>query len=139
MATLGRPRIHADAAARQRAWRKNNGEVYRERQRLYELNRGPGWANAKAAKYRARHAIVPATDVDAIRALHIEAQRLSTAKREMSVDHVLPLHGKLVSGLHVSWNMQILPTRANCSKNRKFDQDAESAAQHALTLSRLKP
>ena len=36
------------------------------------------------------------------------------------VDHVIPLFGKLVSGLHVESNLQHLPARENMKKNRSF-------------------
>jgi hypothetical protein len=36
------------------------------------------------------------------------------------VDHVLPLCGKLVSGLHVAANLQYLPARINSGKGNRF-------------------
>jgi excisionase family DNA binding protein len=66
--------------------------------------------------------MVPWANPEAIRALRAEARRL-TAETGIPhhVDHVIPLQGDFVSGLHVEANMQILTGTENIRKRNRFE------------------
>ena len=70
-----------------------------------KLNRTPPWA-----------------DMDAISAVYEAARKLSAETGiEHHVDHKIPLQGRLVSGLHVANNLQILTGSDNCRKGNRFE------------------
>lgn len=86
------------------------------------------WAKANPLKvklvkaqrrHRVRHATPPWASRAELDAVYIEADRLG-----LTVDHIIPLKHKLVSGLHVPANLQLLTKSANCRKSNKFDQEA---------------
>jgi hypothetical protein len=77
------------------------------RRRTARLQRTPPWA-----------------DMRAIRAFYDEAHQLSIVTGvQHHVDHVIPLQGKFVSGLHVHTNLQILTGFENISKRNRFDPE----------------
>lgn len=57
----------------------------------------------------------------AMNKIYLEA-RQKTLKTgvQYDVDHIIPINGKTVSGLHVPWNLQILTKRANVRKSNRY-------------------
>lgn len=51
---------------------------------------------------------------------HLASLRTEATGVEWQVDHILPLQGKKVSGLHVPTNLQVIPAVVNNKKRNKF-------------------
>ena len=83
-------------------------------------------ANNKTAKRRAtKHCATPPwltkDHLTEIYEMYKQATYLSkTTGVPHQVDHIVPLKGRTVSGLHVPWNLQILTKLENISKSNKF-------------------
>ena len=78
------------------------------KRRAAKLQRTPPWA-----------------DLDAMRALYAQAQEMTAATGVVHhVDHIIPLQGKTVSGLHVPGNLQILTGSENSRKRNSYEVEA---------------
>lgn len=56
-------------------------------------------------------------DMKAISMVYAEAKRMTQETGELYVvDHIVPMCGKLVSGLHVHWNLRVIHWRGNAVK-----------------------
>lgn len=53
-----------------------------------------------------------------------EAAQRRALGEDAEVDHIVPLNGRAVSGLHVSWNLQILTRSENSRKGNRLIEDA---------------
>lgn len=87
-----------------------------ERSRIHGLSETRGYKNAKSKARRAAklNRVPPWVDRDAIRQIYLKCPK------GYAVDHVIPLQGDLVSGLHVPENLQYLSVADNSAKWKKF-------------------
>jgi hypothetical protein len=80
-------------------WRKNNQKrvnSYKAKRRAAKLNQTPKWADLKAIE-----------------------EFYKNCPNGMTVDHIIPLQGKNVRGLHVLENLQYLTKSENSRKRNK--------------------
>lgn len=92
-----------------RAWFANNKDkraTYEAKRRAIQLQRTPQWdpkAHLIIAKYQ------------------VAAMLTKESGVPHHVDHIIPLQGRKVSGLHVFSNLRVIPAAENTKKSNKFD------------------
>ena len=78
-------------------------------------------AKYRASKYNATPKWLTKQHLEEIKVFYKEAKKLSDDTGELyQVDHIVPLQGVEVCGLHVPWNLQILTKTENVSKFNKL-------------------
>ena len=109
-----------------RVWRENNKEKMQRARELWS-KRNP---HAHAARTRKRQAAMicrtpnwlTQDDIWLINeAYHLAALRTNFFQFQWDVDHVIPLQGKKVSGLHVPLNLQVIPAKHNYQKGNCYE------------------
>lgn len=91
-------------------WTKNNAAkkcIATAKRRANKLKATPKWLT-----------LIHLEKIESIYKFSITLQKLFNIK--FHVDHIIPLQGKMVSGLHVPWNLQILSAQENLSKSNKL-------------------
>jgi hypothetical protein len=87
-----------------RAENKEKGAAYAARRRAFKLQATPAWA-----------------DHEKIAAVYSHAADMIALVGDAHVDHIYPLKGKLVRGLHVHQNLRVMFGPENCAKSNRVD------------------
>ena len=105
------------AKASSNAWKARNKEQMLARQAEYKKAAGKAICNASNAKRQAAllQRLPDWADLNAIQAIYDQATSAG-----LTVDHIIPLQGARVSGLHVPHNLQLLSKAENSSKKNVF-------------------
>ena len=116
----------------QREWIAQNKDEKRRRDAEYEKQKreekNASFLASRAAitkRYEsARHSAVPAwADHDLINDMYQLAQVFRSIGLDIHVDHIVPLQGKTVSGLHTHDNLQLMIRSANQAKGNRIWPD----------------
>lgn len=116
------------AASRQRWYEKNKEKAFEQARKYAKEN--PEWKAAHCAKRRSRklRACPPWLTPEQFDEIELFYKQAKTLFKETGlphhVDHIVPLQGKLVSGLHVPWNLQVITASANSKKSNRFENNS---------------
>lgn len=104
-----------------RRWRAENAAKERERKRKWSAaNRDKHNAVQATRRARKSNATPPWVNMAAIKSIYAKCARVSAETGiEHHVDHIVPLKGRNVCGLHVETNLQVLTASENISKGNR--------------------
>lgn len=115
--------VQDQARARTRNWNKSNPEKKKAMDAAFKAANRSLVTSYKAARRARVLQATPAWLTEehwvAIRSVYAEAEKLTkeTGIRH-EVDHIVPLQGKTVCGLHVPWNLRAIPATRNNRRPR---------------------
>lgn len=99
--------------------RNGNGSANCKKQRLKKKNAYPSWITKEQDKQ--------------IKEFYKKAALISEATGvQHHVDHIVPISGKTVSGLHVPWNLQVISAFENRTKTYKLPPEDQLIALGAM-------
>lgn len=107
-------------------WVSENRERHNTKCNLWAKNNS-GKVNARTARrYAAKTQATPKWLTTDDRWMISQTYELAALRTKLfgvvwEVDHIVPLRGKMVSGLHVPCNLQVVPAHLNRRKSNKFE------------------
>jgi hypothetical protein len=127
--------------ANQQVWKAQNLDRYKESKNRWYLKNfdlicskaqqfakdHPEWKADHCAKRRRRNRVAtPTWDIDLTEFVYEEARALCKDRKvctgiDWHIDHIVPLHGKHVSGLHVWNNFAVIPAKVNIAKGNRYE------------------
>ena len=95
----------------------NKDEIYRKRKNYFKIKA----AERRALKLKATPEWLTKEHKEQIKIEYELAAWCSLVMKEnYEVDHIIPLKGKTVCGLHVPWNLQVITAKDNKVKNNRI-------------------
>lgn len=108
-------------------WQQNNKEKYAAKsKRCYERTKHTKFAWQALARASKRNAVPKWIDdqlKQEIQKFYVEARsKTKETGTHYEVDHIVPLMGENVCGLHVPWNLRVITRYENRSKANRFKE-----------------
>jgi hypothetical protein len=111
---------------RNRAWTALNADKISQQKKEYYLANKEELKKAKRQQYLERRNRIVSWDAELTSLVYAEAYDLIEKRNKItgiqwSIDHIIPIKGKTVSGLDVWNNLQVIPLSENKRKHNSYE------------------